>query len=380
MKLYGKFYKIAAAGCLTLALSGTLAQMPAFAGPAQELGQEAAKPGPAGGGSQAAADNSYYNQKITNPVVKPSADYGYDQMVQDLFALASRYPGTMTLQAVGQSADGRAIYDAIVGNPAAEEKLLIQGAIHGREYIVTPLMMQQIEFLLAGDASGTYQNQPLSQLLDQVAIHFIPMVNPDGVSISQKGEAGVQTEELKQTLQAAYQMDTAEGRNTLEYGEYLKRWKSNARGVDLNYNFDADWALLNPERQHASYIGYRGLAPESEPETQVLKNVTLQNPFSATISYHAMGSIIYWDTEGNRKAAESYEMAQTAAAATGYTVMGSKGKGGFKDWLQRSAQAVPGITIEVGRSQCPVSFSEYSSIWAENKEIPALFASYVLAH
>ena len=57
MKLYGKFYKIAAAGCLTLALSGTLAQMPAFAGPAQELGQEAAKPGPAGSGSQASENH-----------------------------------------------------------------------------------------------------------------------------------------------------------------------------------------------------------------------------------------------------------------------------------------------------------------------------------
>ena len=123
MKLYGKFYKIAAAGCLTLALFGTLAQTPAFAGPAQELGQETTKPGPAGG-SHAAVDHSYYNQKITNPVVKPSADYGYDQMVQDLFALASRYPGTMTLQAVGQSADGRAIYDAIVGNPAVRERQL----------------------------------------------------------------------------------------------------------------------------------------------------------------------------------------------------------------------------------------------------------------
>ena len=69
MKLYGKFYKIAAAGCLTLALFGTLAQTPAFAGPAQELGQETTKPGPAGG-SHAAVDHSYYNQKITNPTEK----------------------------------------------------------------------------------------------------------------------------------------------------------------------------------------------------------------------------------------------------------------------------------------------------------------------
>lgn len=36
-------------------------------------------------------------------------------------------------------------------------------------------------------------------------------------------------------------------------------------------------------------------------------------------------------------------------------VLGSKGVGGLKDWLQQAA-GIPGITIEVGRSTCPVFF------------------------
>ena len=92
-----------------------------------------------------------------------------------------------------------------------------------------------------------------------------------------------------------------------------------------------------------------------------------------------MGRVLYWDTEGNQKAAESYDMALNASAVTGYSVLSSKGVGGLKDWAQKTL-AIPGITIEVGRSVCPVAFSEYQAIWDQNKAIPALFANYVLAH
>ena len=61
--------------------------------------------------------------------------------------------------------------------------------------------------------------------------------------------------------------------------------------------------------------------------------------------------------------------------------MGSKGVGGFKDWMQRKYDnPVPNITLELGRSDCPVSFAEYPVIWEQNKEIPALFCHYALAH
>lgn len=109
--------------------------------------------------------------------------YSYSQMVNDISALASCYPGTVTVKSIGKSADGRDIYDVIVGNPNASKKILFQGAIHAREYIVVPLMMQQLEYLAAGFTNnGTYMTQPLSNILGQVAFHFVPMLNPDGVT------------------------------------------------------------------------------------------------------------------------------------------------------------------------------------------------------
>ena len=105
-----------------------------------------------------------------------------------------------------------------------------------------------------------------------------------------------------------------------------------------------------------------------------------QNGFSAVINYHAMGQVIYWDTNDNKKAAESYDMAIAASGVTGYQIMGAKGVGGLKDWLQRETSPIAGITLEVGRSACPVSFSEYRAIWEQNKAIPSLFCQYILTH
>lgn len=341
----------------------------AYAGPAEENGTAVFRVGPSGGLS---ADNSYYNQPVVNPVVKPVDRYSYDQMVHDLFNLAARYPGKMTLQAIGQSLDGRAIYNVIVGNPEAQTRILVQGAIHGREYIVTPLIMQQIESMLSGYDSGAYRGQKLSDLLSSASVHFVPMVNPDGVTLSQQGEAGIRSAELRQSIQTAYAMDLADGKTTLEYGEYLKRWKSNGRGVDLNYNFDADWETINSSLTHVSYATYRGPEILSEPESQTMFRLASAYPYAATVSYHAMGNVIYWDTRENKKTEESYALASAVSSVTGYTVQANQGVGGFKDWHQRSELAAPGITIEVGRTACPVEFSEYQEIWQQNKEVPAL--------
>lgn len=395
--------RAAAAGALslTLAFGGAFGGV-ALAGPADDitLGIQAPGPssagtgasqtgasGPAGSGQAqqggqgtAAADLSFYNQTLTDPIVRPVDGYSYDQMLADLTLLAARYPGQISLQVIGQSLDGRDIYDVIVGNPSASKKVLIQGAIHAREYIVIPLIMQQIEYLLAGQqGGGTYQGRPLSELLSQVAIHFVPVTNPDGVTLSQMGESGIRSPQLRQIIQTAYVLDTAEGRTQLGYDEYLRRWKANARGVDLNYNFDAEWNAINPALIHASSNGFRGTSPLSEPESQALASLVTQNAFSAVVSYHAMGRVLYWDTQDNLKAAESYEMAQGVAAATGYSILGSKGRGGLKDWAQKT-QGIPSVTIEVGQSMCPVAFSEYPAIWDQNKAVAAYLASYVLSH
>lgn len=381
-KLQRFLKKSAAVGYISLSLAfSSVFAGTAYAGPADDTSLTTPSPGPGSGpGAEVPVDNSYYNQRLSDPVVKPIDKYSYEQMEYDISALAARYGNRMTINVIGQSLDGRNIYDIIIGNPAAPKKILFQGAIHAREYIVVPLMMQQLEYMLAFYDTGTYNDQPLSSVLNNVAVHYIPMANPDGVALSQFGESAIRSEELRQTIQNCYTLDIADARTALSYEEYLIRWKSNARGVDLNHNFDAGWDTLNPTLSHNSFTDYKGPSPLSEPESQALANLAQQNAFSAVINYHAMGRVLYWDTEGNQKTAESYDMALAASGVTGYQVLANKGVGGYKDWLQRKGNPAPGLTIEVGRSTCPVAFSEYQSIWDQNKQIPALFCKYIITH
>ena len=354
--------KGALATCLSLSVvCSSLSSVTAYAGPADDPAAAAPVIGPGGPGTTNAnagqqADNSYYNQTLSNPVVNPVDKYSYSQMVNDISALARRYPGTVTVKSIGKSADGRDIYDVIVGNPNASKKILFQGYLRSFPddimeaavidgcglyrmmwHIVVPLMMQQLEYLAAGFTNnGTYMTQPLSNILGQVAFHFVPMLNPDGVTISQMGENGIQSEELRQTMQAAYAADKASSRTTVSYEEYMRRWKANARGVDLNYNFAANWEGINVSLTHPSANGYKGTNPLSEPESQAIANLIQGTGFNAVINYHAMGNVIYWDTQNNQKAAESKALANAVHALNGYSVLGSKGVGGLKDWLQHA--------------------------------------------
>lgn len=357
-----------------LFLTGALLFCPlplyAYAGPADEITQ-----------NQQLSGEMQQNQQSVNvnePIVKPQDKYSYDQMVQDLQALAVRYPGKMTLREIGVSLDGRKLYQVIVGNPESSCPILIQGAIHGREYIVTPLMMQQIEALLADYDTGECGGVALSWLLNQGAIHFVPMVNPDGVVISQQGVDALNQPELQAQVQNAYAQDIAEGRTSLSYAAYQRRWKSNGRGVDLNHNFDAEWESISPALLHASWEDYRGTAPLSEPESYALAELSQRYPYQATVSYHAMGRVIYWNTMENKKTAESYALAELISAVTGYRILSDLGVGGFKDWHQRSDYAAAEITIEVGQSTCPVSFAEYPQIWEQNKTVPVLVLKQVM--
>ena len=311
--------------------------------------------------------SNYYFNQLENPIVTEHEKYSYDQMSQDLQALKERYGSHVSLVSIGKTADNRELYGAIVGNPNASKHVLIQGAIHGREYITTQLMMKQLEYALAFYETGTYEGQALSSYFDQVAVHFLPMMNPDGVSISQWGEGGIGSEEILQTVRNCYQYDLTAGRTSASYESYLRTWKANGRGVDLNYSFDTNWANTQRSAVAPSYSGYKGATPLTEPEAIALASYIDKYSFKAVINYHAMGQVIYWDTPENRQTASSLNLAQILSQSTGYQVMSSQGLLGFKDWVQSKEVSIPSVTLEIGRTSCPVPISEFPEIWTLNR-------------
>ena len=93
-----------------------------------------------------------------------------------------------------------------------------------------------------------------------------------------------------------------------------------------------------------------------------------------------MGRVLYWDTEGNQKAAESYDMALAASGVTGYQVLASKGVGGYKDWLQKKEIRFRASRLRSAVPPVRSHFPNTSLSGIRIKQIPALFCKYIITH
>lgn len=322
--------------------------------------------------------SNFLDQEVGNPIVKAADKYSYEQMEADIQSLQNTYGDKITVNIIGTSHDGRNIYDIILGNPGAEAQILMQGAIHAREYMTPLVMMSQLEYALAFYDTGTYNFKSVSDMLNQVAIHFVPMTNPDGVSLCQFGIDAIRSDELKQGIRDTYARDVSLGRTVDSFEAYLTKWKANAAGVDLNYNFPYGWAEISNILTAPSSATYKGTSPLSEPESQALSRLAEQYPWAITVSYHSQGEVIYWTTSSNGAEMASNTLAEAISVMTGYRMDSSDGKGGFKDWMQSRAGAVPGVTLEVGRTPCPVPFSEFPTVWKQNKGVWVQALDYVV--
>lgn len=309
-------------------------------------------------------------QNVAEPIVQIKDKYSYEDMATDLETLSKKYPNYMSYTSIGTTADNRQIYEAIVGNSASDTQVLITGSIHGREYITTLLVMKQLEYILYYADTAAFDSRRISDWLKDVCIRFIPMVNPDGVSISQFGAGGIGSENLRNTIYLAYTNDYSSGRTRSDYATYLTRWKANANGVNLNENFAVATPSVGQSTSLPSSEEYYG-TPGSEAETKALQNLVDNQHFEAVINYHATGSVIYWNYSGNPLVEHTRDLSNNVWALTGYTLLSTDNEGGsFKGYLGALQNPVTNLTVEVGRSRAPVNIREFGTIWNENLFVP----------
>lgn len=318
--------------------------------------------------------------ETNKPVILTNTElYTYDDMIRDLVALQAYYPEHLKINELAQTVDNRQIMEVIVGNENAPKKIVIQASIHGREYLNTLLVMKQIEGLLDNYETGTYNDVTYKQLLASVAFHIIPMSNPDGVTISQFGVEGINSESLKSNLEMYYDSDLESG-NVVEESRYWARWKANAQGVDLNRNFESGWETFQGNLKCSSEK-YKGKYPASEVETQVILELVENTNAVCVVSYHSSGNLIYWDygSEGDVYNKDR-ELAEMVSNLTGYsmqsTVQSATDAAGCSDYFVLEKN-IPAITIENGAGQCPLALEEFDSIWYANQNLlPALATFY----
>lgn len=290
--------------------------------------------------------------------------YTYSEMVTDITQLKNKYSEFITVNSLGTTYDKRNVYNIILGNPNAPNKLLIVGSTHAREYMTTQLIMKQIELYCSHYFTGVYEKKYFSEILDKTCIYFVPMLNPDGVTISQSGPSGINNPVYRNKV---IKMCNDYGRGN---SNYYTRWKANVRGVDLNQNNPALININNGIHSPRSE-GYKGSFPASEKESKLLINLFKKIKPKAISSYHATGSIIYWKYgQSGTQLKKSEKLFNVTNKLTGYTPVSSVSKGaGFSNWAS-SIMKTPSMTIEIGVNPCPLKITEFPSIWSKNKYVP----------
>jgi g-D-glutamyl-meso-diaminopimelate peptidase len=315
------------------------------------------------GGQQGYVHGGYVKSVEDNPsdlsfVRSDGSPYTYALMERDLDALQAAYPDTFTRQTLAQTADGRAVELCVIGSSDAAHKVLVTAAIHGREYMTTLLVMSLMERYLAAMPQGAAD----------VAFYVMPMLNPDGVTVSQFGVFGLADNGLRASVESILEDEETDA----------LLWKANARGVDLNRNFPAGWDALDGSGPASTR--YRGETPLSEAETQAVAQLFEQVRFDATLNYHATGSVQYWQYGADEALqARTRTLAEAVYAATGYPLSqdeSSLESGGLRDWALQ-AYGVPSVTVEVGCLEAPLSAQEWGGIWQRNQGMFDVLVDYV---
>ncbi len=292
---------------------------------------------------------------------------GYERMTDCINAILEKYPQTENGY-IGTSILGRGLLYLRLGH--GKSASLFVGAHHGMEHITSNLLIKFIEDALACERSGARiaGGFDVRYILAHRSVYVIPMLNPDGVEIETGGAetAGL----LRERLLA------------MNGGNHnFVSWQANARGVDLNHNYDAGFAECRKlEHEHGIYSGgptrYGGEYPESEPETAALCRLTrfLTPNLRCAVALHTQGEEIYWDYLG--KAPKGSRMlAECFANVSGYRVSAPDGiasYGGYKDWVI-SELGIPAFTVECGYGKNPLPPADFYKIY--EKVLPILLTA-----
>lgn len=300
-------------------------------------------------------------------VDKDPAMYTYEDMEHDMKLWEKAFPQLVKVNSLGKTYDGREIYDMVIGDINSANHIMINGGIHAREYMTSQLVMKQA----AGFLQNPEQNAPY---LENTALHVIPMINPDGIVISQFGPERLNNQETKDLIQVIAQLDGAS-----DMTSYYRRWKSNAQGIDVNRNFDALWEDYNDHLGHPSADHYKGESVGCVPEAAALIQLTNQYNFVRTVSYHTQGGVIYWyfGQQGELKD-KTESFAQEVSAVTGYPLDANYQNldpAGYKDWCIHK-KGIPSLTIEVGKDTSPVDPAQFAQIWNQNKDVWSVILNY----
>lgn len=190
-----------------------------------------------------------------------------NQVEQELDSLFLQYPNLFSQKiSIGNSYENRPIWMIKMSdNPDIDEnepEALYVGLHHAREAITIAELLYFMQYL--AEKYGT--DPEITYLLQNRELYFVPVLNPDGYVYN-------------------------EIQNPLGGGMWRKNrhvTSDSTVGIDLNRNYGFEWAFddlgSNPLKNAETY---RGDAPFSEPETQVIRAFCQSRQFKTALNGHS---------------------------------------------------------------------------------------------
>lgn len=260
--------------------------------------------------------------------------YSPEQMEMDLQGIQNKYE--LDVQIIGQTEKGKNIKAVKLGK--GKKTIMLVGSHHGREWLSSKILMSMLEDYAAAYRAGKPVEGYPSRSLDEVSIWFIPMLNPDGVSIQQGDLSNLNILEKA----AVWKMN--------RYSKNWSRWKANAKGIDLNRQYPAGWKEVMSHETKPTYQFYKGEQPLEAAEVKALAEFTREIDPLIAVSYHTSGREIFWHYKNKREnMARDYGIAKKTSELTGYELTFPEKEAvgsGFTDWFITEFSR-PGMTIEL---------------------------------
>lgn len=271
--------------------------------------------------------------KIDDVFLVPADQSGRERMTE---RLKEKYDN-VNVTSFAKSIMSRPIEAFYIGS--GREYIAILATHHALESITANLAYILVDFLLGYSKEKTVYSIDCKLLLSKYRFIIVPCVNPDGVELRCNGPSESPLRDRQMRLS----------------GGDFSSWQANARGVDLNHNYDFGFFEYKAiERERGISAGatlFSGEHPESEPETRGVANLVRTLMPRAVVSLHSQGEEIYAFPKTRRVA----RIANRLSEITGYslgTPEGTAAYGGLCDYT--ASLGIPSFTFEVGKGENPL--------------------------
>ncbi len=291
----------------------------------------------------------------------PTAPFDSASVFQEIDNLSQTHP-FLKVTSLGTSILGKGLPCLMLGE--GDRHVLYVGAHHGMEWLTAAWLLQFARELCVAKAERrTLYKQYIPLFLERFTVHIVPMLNPDGVDYQIHGP---DQDNPIHTRVIAMNGGSAD----------FSSWQANARGVDLNHNYNVGFAEYKRLEKDSRIFGggptrYSGQDPESEPEVKGLCNYIrfYREKLRLVVSLHTQGEEIYYQS-GNALPTEYELAAKKVAQLCSYRLAKAEGLaayGGLTDWCIQNL-GIPALTMECGKGKNPLPLSCFFPVYTKIRE------------